>query len=283
MSNGLGFWGKLYWSVAMNLRECIGTTRSSPEDSLTSDISEFESWEDCLLPVIMSNVAGRILSVGTLCTGDNGKIKPNSSGIRGSPYSLVQAFPNVAPILNSINDWHALWRTCSEFVKLGSSNQRKHSILKNHPTTLRRSVTPPSATAAPKVPSGARITEAQTRRPIEPLWGEHQEKNKSGCLTAIGCTVDGYLAWGRVLVHDEKLAVERKAFREPAESWELMNGGHTQRQQNRRNNFPIKEVISCTGSISYQLQTLFSRLPPLCHSSPNSPPPLMLGTASIAP
>ena len=47
----------------------------------------------------MSNVSGRILSVGTLCTGDNGKIKPNSSGIRGSPYSLVQAFPNVAPTL----------------------------------------------------------------------------------------------------------------------------------------------------------------------------------------
>jgi hypothetical protein len=56
----------------MNLRECIGTTRSSSEDSLTSGIGELSLEENHLLPVIMSNVAGRTLSVGTLCMGDNG-------------------------------------------------------------------------------------------------------------------------------------------------------------------------------------------------------------------
>lgn len=50
----------------------------------------------------MSSVAGRILSVGTLCTGDNGWMKLKSSGMRGSPYSLVQACPDDAPIINTI-------------------------------------------------------------------------------------------------------------------------------------------------------------------------------------
>ena len=39
-------------------------------------------------------------------------------------------------------------------------------MLWNNQLTLRRSATPPSAIAAPNVPSGARTTEPQTRKPI---------------------------------------------------------------------------------------------------------------------
>ena len=72
---------------------------------------------DCHLPaLIISNVAGRTLSVGTLCTGDNLWTKSNSSGLRGSPYSLVHALPD--DVFNQISIGHSITNDNSPPVNL---------------------------------------------------------------------------------------------------------------------------------------------------------------------
>ena len=38
----------------------------------------------------------------------------------------------------------------------------------------------------------------------------HQNGNKNECLTSVGCTVDGHLAWTCVLVVDEELTLEKE-------------------------------------------------------------------------
>ena len=58
-------------------------------------MAKWKKAQGCNRPaLIIHNVAGRTLSVGTLCTGDNRRTKSKSSGLRGSPYSLVHALPD---------------------------------------------------------------------------------------------------------------------------------------------------------------------------------------------
>jgi len=112
----------------------------------------------------MSNVAGRTLSVGALCTGDNGYIKSKSSGIRGSPYSLVQAFPddkyNQTIDVRPIKTNHQCHWWLSVFIKLRKINQREWIRTSTEVCALRAHLPPPRHRR-----SDARITEPQTRKP----------------------------------------------------------------------------------------------------------------------
>ena len=204
----------------MNLRECIGTTRSSPKrtTSLVSDIGKKYQAPDCNLPaLIISKVAGRTLSVGTLCTGDNRWTKSKSSGLSGSPYSLVHALPNndAFNLISIDTKWmndttHPRWiygtreriknwiRNVCGTTKLPWEGLRHHLQQSQHQTF-------------PRVP------ELMNHRQ-ENLYFHRRDvstpiKERNGVqFTAVGCTVDGHLAWTSVLVIDKKLTL---GLREP--------------------------------------------------------------------
>ena len=87
------------------------------------------------------------------------------------------------------------------------------SVLRNvveQPTYLEEVAIPPSAIAAPNV---------HKKTYFSLSWGDSgeypYERKKRGQFTAVGCNVDGHLAWISVLVLDKELTWPRTGPREP--------------------------------------------------------------------
>src|SRR5712692_8221585 len=80
--------------------------------------------------------------------------------------------------------------------------------------TFRRSCTPTSAIAAPRRPSGARFTQAETRRPINvvtTLWATIYGLRLSR-HTAIRTTIDGDFPPRRIFILDQPLTEVTKVL-----------------------------------------------------------------------
>lgn len=159
--------------------------------------------------------------------------------------------------------------------------QHTNAELMRH--TFNRSSTPTSATAAPSKPSGARFTHAPTRSPEYPNTKHlilDSRIEVISTLTTIRTSVNSYFTHCSILVIDQILPEDVKMSETSLQSLTNLN---------LRGSDEIIEtvhlsVVQYVGS-NYDLRylTLRSRVPARCHSSPNSPPPRMFGTARMAP